>query len=303
MTRAAIDVGSNTVRMLLAKRVDHLLLDPQYYRQVTRLAGELSPATGLAPQSMERTLQALEQFSKILNQHQITDITTVGTAALRNASNSDYFIKQLSYRTGLDLEVIDGETEAGLSCGGILSVLDPPPKRALLFDIGGGSTEIILFNQGKICLQKSLNLGAVRLCESYLDSSSRQKAIQQDLLVFAAEPIWREWQREGISVELVGTAGTVTTLAAVKLKMANYDGSRVNNLILERCWLNEMTSYLTGLTLEQRLALPGMEKGRGDIIVPGLQIVCALLDLVGSEALRVADAGLLEGVLLKPTHI
>lgn len=301
MIRAAIDVGSNTVRMLLAKRVDSLLLSPQYYRQVTRLAGELNPATGLAPQSIERTLQALEQFSKILSQHQITDITTVGTAALRNASNSDFFIKQLSYRTGLDLEIIDGETEAGLSCGGILSVLDPPPKRALLFDVGGGSTEIILFSQGEICLQKSLNLGAVRLCESYLDPNSRQKAIQQELLVFAAEPVWREWQRDGISVELVGTAGTVTTMAAVKLKMAKYDGSRVNNLILERCWLNEMTTYLTDLTLEQRQVLPGMEKGRGDIIVPGLQIVCELLDLVGSKSLRAADAGLLEGILLKTT--
>jgi exopolyphosphatase/guanosine-5'-triphosphate,3'-diphosphate pyrophosphatase len=295
---AAIDVGSNTVRMLLAKKLDNELVDPMYLRQVTRLGGGYHPQTGLAPHSMDRTLQALEQFADLLSQRQIKQVKIVGTAALRRAVNSSDFIEQVLHKTGLDIVVISGKTEANFSCCGILSVLNPPPKRALLFDIGGGSTEIILFDCGKILLQLSLPLGVVRLIEDHPKHNLRHNVILHGLEPLSSNPIWQQWQQDSEPIELIGTAGTVTTLAALRLQLVVYNQLRVNNLVLERTWLQELTIKIEKMNLKQRLDLPGMEKGRADIILPGIQVVNALLDLADKDSLRVSDAGLLEGLLL-----
>lgn len=294
--RAAIDVGSNSVRMLL-RRPDRDL--DQYFRQVTRLAGDFNPQSGLNPQSMARTLRALERFARVLGRYQVEKVVTVGTAALRHAVNSFEFIEKVRKQTGLRIEIIDGEREAGLSCRGILSVLKPAPQRALLFDIGGGSTELILVEDGKIHSQQSVPLGVVRLLETFPDSDERLTAIRQGLSSLVENLSWKRWQQVGGPIELVGTAGTVTTLAALKLKMEKYDGQLVNNLILERSWLEHITRTLSGLPLDKRTALPGMEEGRADIIIPGLQLVDTLLDISGCDRLRVADAGLLEGLLFE----
>ncbi len=299
MISAALDVGSNTARMLIAQIDGNILTDPHYYRRVTRLAGDFHPETGLAPASMERSLCALEHFAAILNGFPVEKIAVVGTAALRNAVNSGFFLEALKRRTNLDLRIIDGATEAALSCQGILSVLKPLPARAILFDIGGGSTEIILWQEGRICLQKSLPLGAVRLFEDYPATDHYDKVIRQGLEPLLTNPVWINWQQDRSPIELIGTAGTVTTLAALKLQMTEYAGERVNNLILTRSWLEDIHTGLLNLSIEQRLRLPGMEEGRADIIIPGLQIVHVLLDLAQGCSLRVADAGLLEGLLLK----
>ncbi len=298
MIRAAIDVGSNSVRMLLQPD-DNLPSAAQYFRQVTRLAGDFDPQSGLAPQSMARTLEALKQFAVLLKQNRVAKVRVIGTAALRHAVNSSDFIETVQQQTGLNIEIITGDSEAGLSCRGILSVLEPIPQRALLFDIGGGSTEIILLEDAEICLQKSYPLGVVRLFEDYPEPAKCHEAIQQLLVPLVENPILQEWRQAGVPIELIGTAGTVTTLAALKLKMIKYNGNLVNNLILERAWLENMSRCLAGLSLEERTILPGMERGRADVIVPGLQIVSTLLDIVGNDSLRVADAGLLEGLLLE----
>ncbi len=299
--RAAIDVGSNSVRMMLQQTDGSRSPVPQYYRQVTRLAGGYHPVSGLAPQSMARTLPVLEQFAALLKQKSVEKVRAVGTAVLRNASDSLEFIETIRQRTGLRVEIIDGQTEARLSCLGIVSVLDPVPQRALLFDIGGGSTEVILFDNQKVCIQRSFPLGVVRLFEDYPDPAQGYAAIQQELSSFLENPVWKKWQQDAAPIELVGTAGTITTLAALKLQMVEYDASRVNNLSLERSWLEYMHHFLLGLPLNERALLPGMEEGRADVIVPGLQIVNILLDIVGCDSLRVADAGLLEGLLLEPS--
>jgi len=295
---AAIDVGSNSIRMLLQGPDGSVLAEPRYFREVTRLAGDFHPETGLAPGSMTRALDVLVHFAGLLRHYRVEKVRAVGTAALRQAVNAGEFIENVRRQTGLTIEIIDGDREAALSCRGILSVLDPLPKRALLFDIGGGSTEIILLDEGEICLQQSFPLGVVRLIEDYPEPGQCLQPIRQELIPFFENSTWKSWQQDAAPVELVGTAGTVTTLAALKLRMVEYDSRRVNNLVLERDWLEAMCRQLTGLSLNERAALPGMEEGRTDVIIPGLQIVNFLLASAGSDALRVADAGLLEGLLL-----
>jgi len=294
MNAAAIDIGSNTVRMLLV----HEHAGRQYFRNVTRLSGDFSPDGLLDHQSMARTLQALAGFSRIICQHNNVQVKAVGTEIFRRASNTASFLAQVKHQTGINIEVIDGATEATLSCRGMLSVLQPVPKRALLFDLGGGSTEIILLEDSQVCLQKSLPLGVIRLFEECPTDEFRDEFISQHFNSFVKNPIWQQWQQDNQPVDLVGTAGTVTTLAALKLRMVEYDGDSINNLILDRCWLDALVKTLSGLSLAERLALPGMEEGRADLILPGLQVVTSFLDLTRNDRLRVADAGLLEGLLL-----
>jgi exopolyphosphatase/guanosine-5'-triphosphate,3'-diphosphate pyrophosphatase len=297
LIHAAIDVGSNSVRMLLQPVDKNILFTPKYFRQVTRLAGGFNPESGLAPKSMIRTLDALAQFAEILRRYKVEKIKAVGTEVLRQAINSSVFIEKAKKQTDLSIEIIDGEAEAGLSCRGILSVLNPQPERALLFDLGGGSTEIILLDKSKVCLQKSLPLGVVRLFEDHPDSIHYIEEIQRILTPFIESSLWCEWQQDAVPIELVGTAGTVTTLAALKLEMDEYDGSLVSNLVLEKSWIEKISILLKTLPLKKRVELPGMEEGRADVIVAGVQIVSCLLDIVGRDSLRVVDAGLLEGLL------
>ncbi len=297
MIHAAIDVGSNSVRMLLQSVDKNISFTPKYFRQVTRLAGEFNSESGLAQQSMIRTLDALARFAETLRQYKVDKIKAVGTEILRQAVNSSVFIEEARIQTGLSIEIIDGEAEAGLSCRGILSALNPQPERALLFDLGGGSTEIILLKDSNVCLQKSFPLGVVRLFEDHPGSVHYTDEIQKILTPFMESSIWREWQQEAVPVELIGTAGTVTTLAALKLEMDEYDSSLVNNLVLEKNWIEKISIQLTNLSLKKRVELKGMEEGRADVIVAGVQIVSCLLDIVGRDSLRVVDAGLLEGLM------
>lgn len=299
MNRAALDIGSNTLRMLILGEGHQARQGPHYFRRVTRLAGDFSPESGLATASMDRTLAALQEFSGELRKFSVNEVRAVGTAALRNAINADKFVEKIRSKTGIQIEIIDGEREAELSCRGILSVLSPVPHRAVFFDIGGGSTEIICYENRQILLRRSVPLGVVRLCENHPDAGDCLRRIQSELAEIRDLPLWTNWQQNPSFLEVIGTAGTVTTLAALKLKMHQYEGSRVNNLILKRSWLNAQVLKLASLSLAQRRKLPGMEVGRADLILPGLQIVLALLQLAGTDSLRVADAGLLEGILLE----
>jgi exopolyphosphatase/guanosine-5'-triphosphate,3'-diphosphate pyrophosphatase len=297
--RAAIDIGSNTLRMLILDEDEQEHQSPYYYRRVTRLAGDFTPESGLATASMDRTLAALQEFAGELQKFSVNEVRAVGTAALRDAINADKFVEKIRAKTGIQIEIIDGEREAELSCRGILSVLSPVPHRVVFFDIGGGSTEIICYENRQIQLRRSVPLGVVRLCENHPDAGDCLRRIQSEIAKIRDLPLWTNWHQNPSLLEVIGTAGTVTTLAALKLKMHQYEGSRVNNLILKRSWLNALVLKLTGLSLEQRRKLPGMEAGRADLILPGLQIVLALLQLAGTDSLRAADAGLLEGILLE----
>lgn len=295
--RAAIDVGSNTVRMLIAEVADGQLIETVYARRITRLAGGLGADGQLALNSMARTLAALKEFRGQLDRHGVEQVRAVGTAALRRASNRSVFLDQVRRATTLSLDIISGDEEARLMTRGLLSVVKPRPRAVLAMDIGGGSTELVCLIDEQIRFQHSYPLGVVTLAENFTAVASRQSAIRDMLKDFFVS-----LARFGIKAQnltIIGTAGTVTTLAAIRLELTPYDANAVNNLILKRDWLSGLQTRLEPLSPAQREALIGMEPGRGDLILPGLEIILALLNACGQNRLVVADAGLLEGVLLE----
>ncbi len=268
---------------------------------ITRLGGNWSEKEGLAPESMERTLFALVRMGDIIRNSRITAVRAVGTQALRMSCNGQAFADRVRAETGLSLEIISGEEEARLSARGVLEALAPPPGRCLIFDIGGGSTEFVLWDEGVISFSRSYPLGVVSLCENFANIAAQNTQIQMILDQLegdlkASDCILGEGSDE--PCPLVGTAGTVTTLAAMDLEMADYDWRRINNHILEGHRLKEMLAALLPMSVEEREEVPGLEKGRGDLIVPGLQIVLCILQRFGRDRLSVSDFGLLEGALI-----
>ncbi len=296
MMQATLDIGSNTIRMLIGSCADGLLRPSVYERRIIRLGGDFSTAYGLSPAAMARAITTLKDYSAILKGYQAQLLRAVGTAALRRAVNRQEFIEQVWQQTGIRIDVIDGDEEARLTTLGVLSVICPQPENVVIFDIGGGSTEVVCINRGRICAQQSFPLGVVRLAEEYSDHDQRQQAIEATLMAYCSS--LRHMFSPSEPLELIGTAGTMTTLAAMDLKLSHYDPVVINNHGLSVAWMAALYHQLEPLSIADREQLPGMEQGRGDLILPGLQLATAIAETFEITQLKVADAGLLEGTFL-----
>ncbi|SHI44751.1 Ppx/GppA phosphatase [Malonomonas rubra DSM 5091] len=296
---AAIDIGSNTVRMLIGECKQNGLQPRLYQHQITRLAGGYQPEIGLARESIDRTLAVVSEFARIAADYGVEKIRAVGTAALRRAENGQHLVNLVKMKTRLPLEIISGDEEARLSATGVLSVLKPTPQTALIVDIGGGSTELVFQDWHEVVHSCSYPVGVVQLSEEMPHAESRRQHVKNLVVKFSTDML-----RSGVSplqlagVQLIGTAGTFTTLAALDLKMSEYDRSRINNHQLNLDWLLATQDRLDGMSIAEREQLPGFEPGRGDVIMPGLEMIIALCQYLKQQSIRVADSGLLEGLLL-----
>jgi exopolyphosphatase/guanosine-5'-triphosphate,3'-diphosphate pyrophosphatase len=297
---AAIDAGSNTLRLLIGAVEAGKVIPALYERRICRLAGGFSDEEGLSPEAQERTLFAFYQFAEICKQHKVQKVRAVGTAAFRQAVNGESFARKISSETLLPLEIVTGEVEAETMTVGVLSALDPIPENALILDIGGGSTEFVLCAAQKILWTRSLPLGVVRLIEGYAGPEARQHVIAKTLAQLNEE-LANVCVFNGIDIEsisLVGTAGTVTTLAALDQEMTAYDWKKINNYVMPLSKLVCWKEQLEALAPTEREALPGMEAGRGDLIVAGIEIILCLMQKMNIDSLTVSDFGILEGLLL-----
>jgi exopolyphosphatase / guanosine-5'-triphosphate,3'-diphosphate pyrophosphatase len=302
---AAIDLGSNTVRLLIARMEHDQLVPLEYRREVTRLAGQFSFDKGLAHEAMERTLGVLEQYASILSSLKLQGFRLVGTEIIRKAVNQKYFLNEINHRTGLQLDVLSGEEEARLSAYGALEVLEPSPPLSLIMDIGGGSTELTLVDNRQVLWQASQPLGVVTLREHHCSDAERHQYIRKRF-----EEIMRSMTLAGFAelvkapaTCLVGTAGTITTLAAILMEMENYQGELINNTIIKAGQLAQLRTRLAGLDLEELRTIRGLEAGREDLIVPGIDLVSGLMELFHKSQLTVSDYGLLEGLIMSQAKL
>ena len=299
MTRyASIDLGTNTVRLLIAPAGREGLEPLLVSRRITRLGGGFTREAGISPEARQRTVAALTGFAADLARHRVTKLRAVATSAVRDAVNRAAFCTEVQSRTGITLEVISGEEEALLTLRGIRAGLGDPDGMLLAFDVGGGSTEYTLADGGTPRFTRSLPLGVVRLTEGKQGLSEMADKVDRELA-----GLEEEMARSGVAVDpshclLGGTAGTATTLAAIDLGMVDYDYRRVNGHRLPRERVAALFERLLALTPEERLGVPGMEKGREDLIIAGVLVTLKTLDRFGFKGMTVSDFGLLEGTLL-----
>jgi exopolyphosphatase/guanosine-5'-triphosphate,3'-diphosphate pyrophosphatase len=297
---AAIDAGSNTLRLLIGEVQNGKVAPLLYERRICRLAGGFKDDEGLSPEAMERTLFAFLHFADICEKNCVKQVRAVGTAAFRQAINGEKFVSKIRAATHLPLNVISGEEEAETMAAGVLSALDPIPDNALVIDIGGGSTEFVLCAKQQVLWARSLPLGVVRLIEGHESPEDRQHFITQALaqLNVELESVCVANNIDSGSVSLVGTAGTITTLAALDQQMTEYDWRQINNYFMPLSRIQHWQEFLAPLSPLEREALPGMEAGRGDLVLAGIEIIHGVMQLRNNTSLTVSDFGILEGLLL-----
>jgi exopolyphosphatase/guanosine-5'-triphosphate,3'-diphosphate pyrophosphatase len=304
MTRrvAAIDLGTNTVRLLVADvtaraRGWRTVLAEQ---RVTRLGEGLRTTGALGDAAAARTAAAVVEYVTRARGAGASHVAIAATSAVRDAANGRAFVAELARATGVDVRVISGDEEARLTLAGIVAGLGPLPGLVVAFDIGGGSTEYILAREGVLVTAVSLQLGVVPLAERWpfpgpVDPP-RYAALRADVDAQLARELPAAIATARVGM-LVGTAGTVTTLAALDLGLADYDPARVQGHILTRASIERQRRRLAALDVAGRAALPCLEPGRADLVVTGVAIVEATLRRLGCEHLVVSDWSLREGIL------
>lgn len=297
--RASLDIGTNTARLLIG-RVDNGVIERSHIsRSITRLGGGFSRESGISREAAARTVAAICGFASTLDEFRVRDYRAVATSAVRDAINRDQFCAAILAKTGINLEVISGEEEGVLTLAGVMSGLDSIPPRALLFDVGGGSTEYTVAEGDKVIYTKSLPLGVVRLTEGKVSVERMEEKIRRELLILKEEMGLQQVLNSLRDATLIGTAGTATTLAAISIALADYDYSKVNNMTLAKERIESILSTLLPLTSKERLErIVGLEKGREDLIVAGTLLTLNTLEIFGFAEMKVSDFGLLEGVLL-----
>ncbi|MDX8408781.1 MAG: Ppx/GppA phosphatase family protein [Mariprofundales bacterium] len=303
---AAIDIGSNTIRMIIATPAAgtppwQML---HYHHHIARLGEGVRQSGQLGQAGIARTLAALEDLTARCRHWQVApeNIFATATAAVRQAENGQQFCCQVKQVTGLQVRILSGEEEAALTLKGAKTVLESDVLASmLLFDIGGGSTEFTTVKDGAITSAISQPLGVIRLVEEGLRSdppSADDWQIMRQLADDAVQRTEQSWPpSHQIPQHLVGTAGTVTTLAAVAMEMEIYDADVVNRYQLDRSHFKRLMDTLCALNHDTRQAIPAIEAGRADLIIGGLAIIDAIFERWHHPTLRTVDSGLMEGVL------
>jgi exopolyphosphatase / guanosine-5'-triphosphate,3'-diphosphate pyrophosphatase len=294
---AAIDFGTNTARLLVAVRSADGIDPVRVEREVVRLGGGFTDECGLSVEAMDRGLACLHRFSEIISGYGVKQVRASATSAVRDAVNGRDFVDMVFQKTGIRLVVIDGDAEARLTLKGVLSGLDSKSGMLVVLDVGGGSTEFTVSSHGTPVFIKSMPIGVVRLTEGFHTSNEMIERVRS-----VVDQLEQDLSSAGIHVsadtELVGTAGTATTIAAIKLEMVEYDYRKVNNFTVSRSDITEIFQRLLPLNPQERLLIKGVEKGREDLIISGLVIIISVMDRFGFNRLKVSDFGLLEGLAL-----
>jgi exopolyphosphatase / guanosine-5'-triphosphate,3'-diphosphate pyrophosphatase len=307
MRVAAIDVGTNTIRLLIGEADGAGGYRPVFAAQeITRLGQGLRPAGLLQPEPIRRSLAVLARFRRLCADHGVTALAAAGTAALREASNREEFLSRARDEADLEIVAISGEDEARLTLLGIRAALDASPRRLLTLDIGGGSTELLLADGQCILGLVSTGLGAVTITEAHLKGDPPTPA-ELDAASRAADERFARVRRGELPPWtepplFVGTAGTITTLAAVDLVLDVYDPARVTGHRLTQERISALLADLAHMPLSQRRQVRGLEPARADIIVGGALICLSAMRTLGFSALTVSDGGLREGILLDLLH-
>jgi exopolyphosphatase/guanosine-5'-triphosphate,3'-diphosphate pyrophosphatase len=300
---ASIDIGSQTIRLLVAGVGPAAPLQPVYRdRAIIRLGEGMQGKKVLQPQPMERAVDCVASFIKKARDFGAAEIFPVCTACVRNAENAAAFLQRVLNASGIMPRVLSGDEEARLSMTGVLSALPAGAGRMLIIDIGGGSTEAILLHNAFVQETESFGLGVIGLAEKHLlhdpplpaEIASLHDAI--DFLLQSSR-VLQFVQKAGC--RLAGTAGTITTLAAMALQMTDYDPEKINGCTLNRHTIASLFDTLIKLPLCERQHIAGLENGRAVVIIPGAAAVLAIMQTVHAETILVSDAGLLEGVLIE----
>lgn len=300
---AAVDIGTNSVRLLVAEvdgssPRDAKVIALDRRMRITRLGQGVDRARALAPEAIDRTTTVLREYRDALAEHGVTEVRATATSAARDATNRDDFFTAARDALGVTPELLSGDDEAALSFLGATADLDEPAPY-LVVDIGGGSTEFVLGTDAPVGLL-SLDMGCVRITEQFLHSDppapeelSNAVAVVRDLVAEVPRAV------PGVldAATLVGLAGTVTTVAAIEQGIPEYDPEKIHHFRLTRAAAEDVFRTVATETAAQRAHNPGLEPGRVDVIVGGAAVLVGIFRVLGFDDMLVSEADILDGLV------
>ena len=305
MLVAGIDIGTLTCRLLVAQvEWPNVFQEMDADRRILRLGEGVDTKKQLSEAAMERVMAVLKEWKTKLAAYPLDAVVIVATSAVRDASNRQQFIDRVAEAVGWQIEVLSGAEEARRTLLGIQFGLPSDIKEFLAVDIGGGSTEFIRVGADQSHEDISLDLGVVRLTErafSHDPPTAEDLAIAEDEIIRQLDQAKRHFSIPRPAT-LVGTAGTVTTLAAMDQGMTRYESSKVQNYVLPLDTVRRLEAEMSMKASAQRLGIPGLEPGREQVIVAGTLILRKTMEYLGYDRCLVSDFGLREGVLVDLAH-
>lgn len=306
---AALDLGTNNCRLLIACPSGDSFRVVDSFSRIVRLGEGISTTGCISDAAMDRAIAALSICRDKIQSKRAKRLRLIATEACRAASNADVFRDRVAAEAGIELEVIDRETEAALAVKGCAPLLDPHGRGAILFDIGGGSSELVRIerdadqanSEPRIKAWMSIPLGVVTLAERFGGRevtpeiyASMVEAVAAHVAPFAAE---HGGDLDGM--HLLGTSGTVTTLAGIHLNLSRYDRRRVDGIWIDNTEISATIARLLGMSYQQRADNNCISVDRADLVLAGCAILDAIRDVFPLPRLRVADRGLREGMLVE----
>jgi exopolyphosphatase/guanosine-5'-triphosphate,3'-diphosphate pyrophosphatase len=298
---AGIDIGTLTCRLLIADLPPAGPLKALHSeRRILRLGEGVDQSKRLKREAMDRVGQCIKEWREVIGRYQVQGCTAVATSAVRDAENRQEFLDRIKAETGIDVEILTGAQEAERTMVGIRSGLSPAVANVLALDIGGGSTEFIMAPHGQQPVVRSIDIGVVRLSERLLhhDPPTLEEIGQarEWIRTETAEALTGMPQRAGFT--FVGTAGTITSLAAMAQQLPAYEPIRIHDYRLSLEAVADLEQQLLSRSKAARVGMPGLERGREDVIASGAIILRTTMETLGEQECLVSDLGLREGVLI-----
>src|SRR6201996_7728137 len=306
---AALDLGTNNCRLLIACPSGDGFRVVDSFSRIIRLGEGISATGCISEAAIERAIAALSICRDKIQSRNAKRLRLIATEACRAATNAGGFRDRVAAETGIRLEVIDRETEASLAVLGCSPLLDPNGRGAILFDIGGGSTELVRIERDpdeanatpRIKAWMSIPLGVVTLAERFGGRDVTPQSYAQMVQVVAEHvaPFATEHDGDLADMHLLGTSGTVTTLVGVHLKLTRYDRRRIDGIWMNNADITATIAHLLGMSYQERAANNCISLERADLVLAGCAILDAIRNVFPLPRLRVADRGLREGMLVK----
>ncbi len=306
---AALDLGTNNCRLLIACPTSDGFRVVDSFSRIIRLGEGISATGCISEAAIERAIAALSICRDKIQFRKARRLRLIATEACRAASNAEGFRSRVAAETGIELEVIDRETEAALAVLGCSPLVDPRGRGAILFDIGGGSTELVRIErdpaeenpQPRIKAWMSIPLGVVTLAEQFggRDVTGEIYAQMEQEVARHVAPFAEEHGRDLKDMHLLGTSGTVTTLAGIHLNLVRYDRRRIDSIWMDDADISATITKLLGMNYEERAGNNCISVERADLVLAGCAILDAIRRAFPLPRLRVADRGLREGMLVE----
>lgn len=298
MRVAAVDCGTNSTRLLIAEETADGFRSVERRLTITRLGEDVDRRKRLTPEALERTLGTIAEYAATCGELSVDRIRVTGTSAVREATNREQFFEGVRALLGTEAELLTGDAEARLTFLGTTSDL-AEEDAILVVDIGGGSTELIVGRAEPERLV-SLDMGCVRMLEKHLHSDPPAKdelsALHADIaeLLAGAAPTLQVPP----GARLIGVAGTVTQLAAMKAGLLVYDPDVTHHFVLSHGDVRSLARRLTSLTYFQRKRIRGLDPGRADVIVAGAEILLAVMEVFDAPEVLVSEKDILDGLVI-----